>query len=129
MDDLEPEERALHEVLRATRPEPLPIGFRDAVMRSVRGERRATAGEWIFAAALALPGLAYLARQILANGAELGASLASISSAAQGLDQARGAVVVVDGLAVMSFALVGLASAVAANAMLRSGGGALPATR
>jgi hypothetical protein len=129
MDDLGPEERALHELLRATRPEPLPIGFRDAVMRAVRGERRTTAWEWSVAAALALPGLAYLARQIVANGAELGASLASISSAAQGLDQARGAVVVVDGLAVMSFALVGLASAVAANAMLRGNDPPVPMAR
>lgn len=124
MNDLEPDEQSVHRLLCAVRPEPLPLGFRDAVMRHVRTETGTTAWEWIIAAALALPGLAYLAWQVSANGAELGASLSSIITAAQGLDQAHGAVVVVDGLAIMSFALVGIASAVAAHAMLR---GAEPA--
>lgn len=129
MNDLEPEERSVHRLLSAVRPEPLPLGFRDAVMRQVQAESGTTVWEWIIAAALALPGLAYLAWQASASGAELGASLSSIITAAQGLDQASGAVVVVDGLAIMSLALVGIASAVAAHAMLRGTDHATTAAR
>ena len=128
MNDLEPEEQSVHRVLSAVRPEPLPLGFRDAIMRRVRTETATTVWEWVIAAALAVPGLAYLAWQVSANGAELGASLSSIITAAQGLDQARGAVVIVDGLAVMSLALVGIASAVAAHAMLRGAADHTPAS-
>ena len=94
MNDLDHEELELHRVLSAARPASLPIGFRDAVMSRVRGDGTATRWEWIFAAILV---------------------------AAQGLDQTSGADVVIDGLAVISLALVGIGSAVAAHAMLRSG--------
>ena len=49
----------------------------------------------------------------------VGASITAIFVAAQGLDQTSGADVVVDGLAVISLALLGIGSAVAAHAMLR----------
>ena len=118
MHDLGPEERAVHRVLSAVKPEPLPIGFRDAVMAEVRGDGATAAWEWLVAAAFALPGLAYLAWRLATNGGELLTSLSSILTAAAGVD-VGGADVVIDGLAIMSFALVGIASVLAAHAMLR----------
>lgn len=119
MNDLQPEELELHELLGAAKPVPLPIGFRDSVMSRIRGEGAPTRWEWIFAAVLALPSLAYLVWGLTAHGAELGTSISAILVTAQGLDQASGADVVVDGLAVVSLALLGIGSAVAAHAMLR----------
>ncbi len=119
MNDLDQDELEIHRLLSAAKPATLPIGFRDAVMEHVRGDGPATRWEWIFAAVLALPSLAYLVWGLVAHGAELGASLSAILVAAQGLDQTTGADVIVDGLAVISLALVGIGSAVAAHAMLR----------
>jgi hypothetical protein len=119
MNDLGPDELAIHRLLSAVRPAPLPIGFRDAVMRQVREDGAATRWEWVFSAILAIPSLAYLALRIGSSGAELGASISAILVAAQGLDAAAGATFAVDGLAVVSLALLGMGSAVAAHAMLR----------
>ena len=122
MNDLEQSELAVHRLLSAVKPEALPIGFRDSVMRRVRNEGAPAMWEWLVAAAFAVPGLAYLAWQLLANGGELAASLSSILTAAAGIDLGEGADITIDGLAVMSFALVGVASVLAAHAMLRAGG-------
>ena len=119
MNDLEPDELAVHRLLSAVKPEPLPIGFRDSVMRHVRDEGAPAVWEWIIAAALALPGLAYVAWRLAANGSELATSLSAILTAAAGIDLGGSADVTIDGLAVMSFALVGVASVLAAHAMLR----------
>jgi len=118
MNDLQPDELEIHELLSAIRPAPLPLGFREAVMREVHTAGNATRWEWVFAAALALPSLAYLAWGLASHGAELGTSLNAILVAAQGLDQTTGADIVVDGLSIISFALVAIGSAVAAHAML-----------
>lgn len=120
MNDLQPEELELHALLSAAKPAPLPIGFRDGVMSRIRSDGAPTRWEWIFAAVLALPSLAYLLWGLAAHGAELGASMSAILVAAQGLDQTSGADVVVDGLAIVSLALLGIGSAVAAHAMLRA---------
>jgi hypothetical protein len=119
MNDLDPDEMEIHQLLSAAKPAPLPIGFRDGVMERVRSDGPATRWEWIFAAVLAVPSLAYLAWGLVAHGAELGASLSAILVAAQGLDQTTTADVVIDGLAIISLALLGIGSAVAAHAMLR----------
>jgi len=119
MNDLDPDEMEIHQLLSAAKPAPLPIGFRDGVMERVRSDGPATRWEWIFAAVLAVPSLAYLVWGLVAHGAELGASLSAILVAAQGLDQTTTADVVVDGLAIISLALLGIGSAVAAHAMLR----------
>ena len=58
MNDLQPDEIEIHELLSAVRPAALPVGFRDEVMREVRAGRPATRWEWIFAGVLALPSLA-----------------------------------------------------------------------
>ena len=121
MNDLEDDELAVHRLLSAVRPDPLPIGFRDSVMRQVRNDGAPAVWEWLVATAFAVPGLAYLAWQLLANGGELAASLSSILTAAAGIGLGDGAEIAIDGLAVMSFALVGVASVIAAHAMLRSG--------
>ena len=120
MNDLQADEREIHELLSAVRPAAVPVGFREAVMREVRNDRPATRWEWVFAAALALPSLAYLAWGLVSHGAELGASLNAILVAAQGFDQTTGADIVVDGLSIISLALVAIGSAIAAHAMLTS---------
>jgi len=119
MNDLENDELEIHRLLSAARPASLPIGFRDEVMARVRSDGPATRWEWVFAAVLALPSLAYLGWGLVAHGAELGASLSAILAAAQGLDQTTGADVAIDGLLIISLALLGIGSAVAAHAMLR----------
>jgi hypothetical protein len=119
MNDLDRDELEIHQLLSAAKPASPPIGFRDGVMRRVRSDGSATRWEWVFAAVLALPSLAYLGWGLTAHGAELWASISAILVAAQGLDQTSGADIVVDGLAVISLALVGVGSAVAAHAMLR----------
>jgi hypothetical protein len=119
MNDLENDELEIHRLLSAARPAPLPVGFRDGVMQRIRGDGPATRWEWIFAAVLALPSLAYLGWGLVAHGAELGASFSAILVAAQGLDQTTGADVAIDGLLIISLALLGIGSAVAAHAMLR----------
>ena len=121
MNDLDQSELSVHRLLGAVKPEPLPIGFRDSVMRQIRDDRAPAAWEWLVAAAFALPGLAYLAWRVAANGGELLVSLSSILTAAAGIDLVGGAEIAVDGLAIMSFALVGVASVLAAHAMLRGG--------
>jgi hypothetical protein len=122
MNDLEGEELAIHRLLGAVKPEPLPIGFRDSVMRQVRHESTPAAWEWLVAAAFAIPGLLYLAWRLASNGGELVTSLDSILTAAAGVGLSGGAEIAIDGLAIMSFALVGVASALAAHAMLRGSG-------
>ncbi len=121
MNDLEPSELAVHRLLSAVKPEPLPIGFRDSVMQRVQNDGAPAMWEWLVAAAFAVPGLAYLVWQLLANGGELAASLSSIITAAAGIDLGERADITIDGLAVMSFALVGVASVLAAHAMLSGG--------
>ncbi|HEX9494670.1 MAG TPA: hypothetical protein VGA38_02810 [Candidatus Limnocylindria bacterium] len=120
MNDLDPEELSIHRLLAAARPEPLPLGFRDAVMKRVRTDGTPSRWEWIFAAILAVPSFGYLAQRAIVSGSELGTSISAILVAAQGLDATSGADVVVDGLAVISLALVAIGSAVAAHAMLRT---------
>ena len=119
MNDLDHEELDMHRLLSAVRPEPLPIGFRDGVMRRVRRTGAPAVWEWIIAAAFALPGLAYLAWRLTVSGGEVVTSLTSILTAAAGVDLTGTADIAIDGLAVMSFALVGVASVLAAHAMLR----------
>lgn len=119
MNDLDVDELDVHRVLSAVKPASLPIGFRETVMTQIRSDGAPTRWEWIFAAVLALPSLAYLVWGLTAHGTELGASLNAILVAASGLDQTTGADVVVDGLAIVSLALLGIGSAVAAHAMLR----------
>lgn len=118
MNDLENDELGVHRLLSAVKPAPLPIGFRDSVMAQVRSDGASVTWEWLVAASFAVPGLAYLAWRLATNGGELLASLSSILTAAAGVD-VGGADVVIDGLAIMSFALVGIASVLAADAMLR----------
>lgn len=119
MNELEPDELDVDRMLSAAKPASLPIGFRDGVMARIRNDGAPTRWEWIFAAILALPSLAYLVWGLTAHGTELGGSLSAILVAASGLDQTTGADVVVDGLAIVSLALLGVGSAVAAHAMLR----------
>jgi len=119
MNDLDHDELEIHQLLSAARPATLPLGFRDGVMERVRSEGPATRWEWIVACVLAVPSLAYLGWGLVAHGTELAASFSAILVAAQGLDQTTGADVVIDGLAIVSLALLGIGSAVAAHAMLR----------
>ncbi|GAC1460339.1 MAG: hypothetical protein NVSMB8_10710 [Candidatus Limnocylindrales bacterium] len=118
MDDLEPGERAVHRVLSAVRPEPLPVGFRDGVMGRITAGH-GVAWEWIAAAALAVPSFGYLLWAVFRHGGDLAAGLDRVLAASQGLEDASGTAFFVDGLLVIAVALAGLGSLIAAHAMLR----------
>jgi hypothetical protein len=114
--DLAPEEREIHHVLSAVPPQALPVGFRDTVMRRVN-ERR-VGWEWLVAALLALPSLAYLARQLADSGEDVAAALTNIVGAAS--SGATNASFFIDGLTVLAVALVGVACVFAAHALMAS---------
>ena len=114
--DLEPEELALHQVLSGVPPQAPPVGFRDAVMRRVV-ERR-VGWEWLVAALLALPSLAFLARQIVESGEDFAAAFAGVISAAT--SESSNASFFIDGLTVLAVALVGVACVFAAHALIAS---------
>jgi len=113
--DLEPVERGTHELLASVPPRALPLGFRDAVMRQVAGPGRMT-WEWIVAAALALPSLAFLAQQLWAHGDEFSAALNNVivTAAADSAD----AFFFIDGATVLALVLIGVASLIAAHAAI-----------
>ncbi len=113
--DLEADERDLDRLLAAARPAAVPVGFRDAVMARVRGDRR-VAWEWIVAALFALPSLAFLARQIVVHGAEFALAISNVVTAAS--TETNDAFFFVDGLTVVALALLGIACAIAAHALL-----------
>lgn len=117
--DLEPEERDIHWVLSAVAPQALPVGFRDAVMRRIV-ERR-VGWEWLVAAVLALPSLAFLARQIAESGEEFGAALVNILAAAS--SDAASASFFIDGLTVLAVALIGIACVFAVHALIATAPG------
>jgi hypothetical protein len=114
--DLAPEEREVHHFLSAVPPQALPVGFRDTVMRRVN-ERR-VGWEWLVAALLALPSLAYLARQLAESGEDIAAALTNIVGAAS--SGATNASFFIDGLTVLAVALVGVACVFAAHALMAS---------
>ena len=114
--DLEPEERDLQYVLSAIPPQAPPVGFRDAVMRRIV-ERR-VGWEWLVAALLALPSLAYLARQLAESGEDFAAALTNIVTAAS--SNTTTASFFIDGLTVLAVALVGIACVFAAHALMAS---------
>jgi hypothetical protein len=117
--DLAPEEREVHHVLSAVPPQALPVGFRDAVMRRVVEHR--VGWEWLVAALLALPSLAYLARQLAESGEDIAAALTNIVGAAS--SGATNASFFIDGLTVLAVALVGVACVFAAHALMASAPG------
>lgn len=118
--DLAPEELSLDRVLAAAAPVAPPIGFRDAVMRQVGAERPRAMWEWVVAAALALPSLAYLVWDLAANGSDFIDGLSNAFLAAQGAQAEE--FFFVDGLVVIAVALIGVASVVAAHASLGGAG-------
>ena len=113
--DLEEEERELDRLLAAAPPAPLPVGFRDAVLSRLRSEPRVTR-EWIVAALFAIPSLVYLGRLVLVYGDDVLAAIGNVVTAAS--TDTSDAFFFVDGLTVIALALLGLASAVAAHALI-----------
>jgi len=105
----------MHELLASVPPRAVPLGFRDAVMRRVAGEGR-TAWEWIVAAAVALPSLAFLVYQHVTHGDELSTTLNNVIAAATA--ETADAFFFVDGATVLALALVGIASLIAAHAAI-----------
>lgn len=114
LPDLEPSERDLHRLLVSVPPQPLPIGFRDAVMSRVRGDRRVM-WEWIVAIVIAVPNLLFLVRQLAVHGQDFTQAIGNVMTAASA--DTTDAFFFVDGLTVVALALVGIACAVAAHAL------------
>jgi hypothetical protein len=119
LSDLEPDERDLHFVLSAIPSQAPPVGFRDRVMRRVV-ERR-IGWELLVAALLALPSLAFLARQIAESGEDFAAALVNVLGAAS--SETASASFFIDGLTVLAVALVGVACVLAAHALVASATG------
>jgi hypothetical protein len=116
LSDLDPDERDLHLVLSAIPPQAPPVGFRDRVMRRIV-ERR-VGWELLVAALLALPSLAFLARQIAESGEDFAATLVNVLGAAS--SETASASFFIDGLTVLAVALVGVACVLAAHALIAS---------
>jgi hypothetical protein len=114
-EDLEPAERPVHRVLSAVLPQPLPIGFREQVMRRISGQG-VSAWEWILAAVLAVPSLAFLAFQLLDRGDEFAAAINNVVVAAS--SDAADAFFFIDGTTVLALVLLGIASLIAAHAAI-----------
>ena len=106
-------------MLSAVPPLAPPVGFRDAVMRHVV-ERR-VGWEWLVAALLAFPSLAFLARQVSESGDDFAAALAGVLTAAS--SETANASFFIDGLVVLAVALVGIACLLAAHALIASAPG------
>jgi hypothetical protein len=117
LDDLDPDELQLHQLLAAAPPQALPMGFRDAVMSRVRSPR--VTWELIVALLFAVPSLAFLARQILVHGEDFARAIGNVMTAAS--SETTDAFFFVDGLTVIALALLGVACAFAAHALLVSG--------
>jgi hypothetical protein len=116
MADLAPDETDLDFVLSAVPPLAPPVGFRDAIMRRV-AERR-VGWELLVAALLALPSLAFLARQVAESGEDFAVALVNILTAAS--SDAANASFFIDGLTILAVALVGVACVLAAHALITS---------
>ena len=114
-EDLEPAERRTHELLAGVPPQALPLGFRDVVMRQIVGVRPAT-WEWVVAAALAVPSLAFLAHQVATHGDEFAATLNNVLAAASA--ETADAFFFIDGATVLALTLVGIASLIATHAVI-----------
>jgi hypothetical protein len=114
-EDLEPPERSTHRLLSAVPRQPVPLGFRDAVMREIAGGSRSV-WEWIVAAALAIPSLVFLAHQLATHGDEFAGALNNVVTAAAA--ESADAFFFVDGATVLAVALLGVASLLAAHASI-----------
>ncbi len=116
LPDLVPDEVAIDRLLAAAPPAALPLGFRDGVLVRIIADR-SRSWEWIVAAAFALPSLAYITWQLGTNGADLFAALGDLALIAENADVDAPAFFV-NGLDVLAMALLGLASIVAAHALM-----------
>ena len=116
LSDLEPDERDLHFVLSSVPPQAPPVGFRDRVMRRVVEQR--VGWELLVAALIALPSLAFLARQLAESGEDFAAALVNVLGAAS--SETASASFFIDGLTVLAVALVGIACVLAAHALIAS---------
>jgi hypothetical protein len=85
-----------------------------------RVRERRVGWELVVAALLALPSLAFLARQLVLHGEDFAAAFTNMVAAAS--SETSDAFFFVDGLTVVAIALLGIACAVAAHALLVSGG-------
>ncbi len=115
LGDLEPDELSIHAALSSVPPQALPFGFRDTVMRRIYDDRRVS-WEWLVAGLLAFPSLAFLTRQIMVSGQDFADAVVNMMSAAA--SDTGEAFFFVDGLTVLAFALIGIASVFAAHAFI-----------
>lgn len=108
----EADERELDRLLAVVPPIAPPLGLREGVLRRV-AERRVL-WEWIVAALLAAPSLAFLTREIVGHGDEFARAFGNVVTTAS--SQTTDAFFFVDGLTIIALTLLGVACAVAAHA-------------
>lgn len=115
MDDESGEEQSFDELFKRLPTSPLPTGFREAVMARVARDRRRSTWEVLVATVLAVPNLIFLTWELGARGDEFGAALSGMLDAVGG----EGAVnFYVDGVVVLSVALLGMAGLLMTHAAL-----------
>jgi hypothetical protein len=100
--------------------EPTPLGFRDAVMSRISvNAARSSRWEWILAALVALPSLAFVVWNVMDNGDEIAAALGMLANALLGIDEwDASSSVYVDGVLLVAIALVGVAGLLVTHALL-----------
>ncbi|MEK7860717.1 MAG: hypothetical protein AAB284_05095 [Chloroflexota bacterium] len=118
---LDPDEVAVDRLLAAVPRVPPPLGFRDAVMRRI-ARRHAPLYEWAFAAALAVPSLAFLGWEFALGGLDFAAAVQNVFVAATWTEDR--AFFFVDGLVVLAAALLGAAGLVGTHAIVSEGAAA-----
>lgn len=113
-----PAERSFTELFQRLPTEPLPLGFRDAVMaRLARGRSRRW--EWIVAAVIAIPNLAFLVWELLDRGGEFTDAVGGLVNALLGTEPwDASSAFYVDGLLILAVAFVGLAGTLLTHALL-----------
>lgn len=116
MIDVDRDEAAFDRAFGSIPPIAPPVGFRDAVMRRVRGDTWSVL-ELALALALVLPSLAFLAWDFASEGLDLETAVGNVLTiTAVGQDQAFFSV---DGLLIVAFALLGVGALVGSHALLR----------
>jgi hypothetical protein len=117
MDEQNRAERAYTELLQRVPPSPLPLGFRDAVMRRI-GRERAPAWEWLSAAVIGLPNLVFLVWELTFGSGELPATFEGLMGIFASEEWSSETTFSVDGMVLLALALVGFAAMLMTRALV-----------
>lgn len=117
MNEIDREELALDGLFASLPPVAPPVGFRDGVMRRIRG-RSTPVLEWAFAGILVIPSLLFLLWELFTGGLGIDSAVANLVSA--GTSATDTAFFFVDGMVVLAFGLLGLGALIGSDALMRT---------